>query len=254
LHKSLADLIECDSWIEKQKCEKITRRIKQIARVVKIQLGFSAYGFFMTSLVSFLEHELPLKMWFPFDHKSSEVLFWLTAFYQISGGFFISPMAVFVDFTPVVFMSYLAGVIEELSERFKRICDLGNPNAKRKSTENIAMNLKAIKSLEKMENFNELVECVKIHQQIVEIFAKFNEVLGKCTTSFALTIVSRSMFPIPLLHQFSLLDHRVHRLLVALHLHDPTDSPNPHPLLFRYDFDDGFRRAFKKLVPLPMGK
>jgi hypothetical protein len=214
LCKSLTSLIKEESWVEKQNGEKLKQRTNQIGIVVKILLTFSVYGASMCSLVAFFDHELPLKMWFPYDSQSNEFLFWLTVFYQVSGGIFMTPIAIFLDVAPVVFMSYLAGIMEELCERIGRICEF---KRSRRSSESIAMKLETIKRLQNMENYEEFVKCVKIHQKLLEISTNMNEIFGKdiwfqgfvsifvlCTTSFSLTIVSRNPFFVLKLSSFPL--------------------------------------------------
>jgi hypothetical protein len=194
LYQDLKSLVEDSSWIQKQKGLKLTQRITQITRIFKIFLSFSMYGVTMSAFVAFVEHELPLKMWFPYDYKSNEALFWLSAIYQITGGYFMTPITVLIEVFPIFIISYLTGIVEDLCERLEKIGD---------KKKRVKFEIKTVETLENLENYNELVNCVKIHQKIVEMTSSLNEIFGKdfwfqgfisifvlCTTSFSLTIVS----------------------------------------------------------------
>lgn len=195
LYESLKALVESDSWIEKQKAGHLKRRKKQFYRVFKLFMVASMYGVLMSSIVIFTEHELPIKMWFPYDYKESESFFYMSAAYQMVGGFFMTPISIIVETFPVFFISFLTGIVEELQVKLENVCE--NKNV---FDENIFASNLELKSL---KNQTELGSCVKIHEQIIEITSKVNEIFGRdfwfqgfistfvlCTTSFTLTIVS----------------------------------------------------------------
>jgi hypothetical protein len=242
VYDDLKSLAEDESWIEKQKGHKLKQRIAQITKVFRIFLSFSLFGVTVSALVAVGNHELVLKMWFPYDYKSNEAFFWLSVFYQITGGFVITPVSILVEFFPVFLICYLTGIIGELRERFAKI---GMKRQRMKKA------IRTIETLEEMENYEELVKCVKIHQKIVEISSNLNEIFGKdfwfqgfisiavlCTTSFSLTIVSRLAILKQKLHYDFPQGHRSSSILVTFLLHDPDDLSNPSTLLLRNQLDN----------------
>jgi hypothetical protein len=197
LHESLETLVEQNSWI--QNSEKMKERIKQIDMIFALLIIFAISSVLMGLFPVALVQELPLKMWFPFDYTSSKTLLWLTAAYQTFGGLFLGPTIVVFDLLPLYLLSYLTGIVEELCEKLKNVCQVKIIE----SNENAAMSLKTVESLERSERNKNLVRCVEIHQRVIEMAKEINEIFGKdfwlqgmsgifilCTTSFSLTVVS----------------------------------------------------------------
>jgi hypothetical protein len=211
LYKSLKALIEEDTLKSNQNGSKLKQRTKQVDRIFKLLMCFSMFCVTMSVFVAFCAHELPLKMWFPWDYEANEGLFWILATYQIIGGFIITPSSILVDFFPLFILSYLTGTLEELSENLEMIC--GAKTIKEIKTPTCCSykpdktSLKIVELLEAIEKLEKLVECVKIHQKVVKIAVEFNEIFAKdfwfegiiaviilCTTSFSLTFVSDSIW------------------------------------------------------------
>jgi hypothetical protein len=110
----------------------------------------------------------------------------------------MTPITVLIEVFPIFIISYLTGIVEELCERLEKIGD------KKKL---VKFETKTVNVLENLENYKELVNCLKIHQKIVEMTSSLNKIFGKdfwfqgfisifvlCTTSFTLTIVSEKSF------------------------------------------------------------
>jgi hypothetical protein len=195
-YKSVEGLIESALWI---KGEKLKRRIKQIDRIFKIFFFSTLVSVLMSSVVVFTEHELPVKMWFPYDFTSNEALFWMSAIYQIVGPFIVASIAITLFTFPSFILSCLTGIVEELNKRLENIGKIKTLGGE--------MTLKVVENLETIENYEELVVCVKFHQKILEMTGDFNRIFGNdfwfhglisiislCTTSFSLIVVSSICF------------------------------------------------------------
>jgi 7tm Odorant receptor len=122
--KDVKELIEHESWIEKQNGSKLKQRIRQVVRTSQIFLAATMTGVIISSLVPLFTHQLPLKMWFPYDYSNNEVLFWMSVAYQVIASFCKVPITIMVEIIPIFFMSYLTGIIEELCERMGKICEV----------------------------------------------------------------------------------------------------------------------------------
>lgn len=115
LVSTLNDLLS-DSWIDDCEGGKLKRRIDQVYRIFRVYLTFSLVTFFAGATVPFIAHELPTKMWFPYDYKRSEFLFWLSVTYELLDGAMFAPITCIIDMFPVLFISFAIGMVEELSE------------------------------------------------------------------------------------------------------------------------------------------
>jgi 7tm Odorant receptor len=121
--KDVKELIEKDSWIAKQNGSELKKRVRQVVKVYKIFFATAIAEVIIGSLVPLFTHQIPLKMWFPYDYSKSEVLFWLTVAYQNIIGYCVVPITIVTEIIPIFFMSYLTGIIEELSDRIEKICE-----------------------------------------------------------------------------------------------------------------------------------
>lgn len=169
---------------------KIKSQVALVFKVIKA-FWFSAYVTCISaSLVPFLSHKLPYKVWFPFETINSETGFWIASIYLIFSSFVVSVVDISLDTLPVIFMTFAIGLINELSDRLVEIGNTEPTNSKNKSN-NQDLDTK------------ELVKCIKIHQKIKEfveeIHGNFSTVilvqglfsaLMLCTGAFTMSTVS----------------------------------------------------------------
>jgi 7tm Odorant receptor len=223
--KDLKELIEQNSWIEKQNGSKLKQRIRKIDDISQKYVAVVMTAVFMTSLVPLFTHKLPLKMWFPYDFSNNETLFWLSVLYQNIASYCVVPMQIIIEMFPIYLMNYLTGIIEELSERMGKICEVKivkiksksemTFNEKLKGRSNDARRQKTQKKAEpkagtsqtfrdkKDENLEELLKCIKIQQKIENLVADVNDVFGRiiwfqgfmtsfilASSAFLMTVVS----------------------------------------------------------------
>lgn len=131
----------------------------------------SCTAFFISILVY---HELPYKLWFPFDIKTSSVGFWSAAAYTVIQSYIATAVAIALDIMPVIFIGFAVGLIEEFRERLERV----------RTTE-------------------ELVKCVEVHNKIksyikgiqdnfatVILIQGFMSSIILCVCAFSLSTVS----------------------------------------------------------------
>jgi 7tm Odorant receptor len=214
--KGLKEIIEHESWIEKQNGSKLKQRIRKIVKISRTFLASAMTGVFIGCLVPLFTHQLPLKMWFPYDYNNNETLFWLTVAYQNVASCCLVPVIVVVEMIPVYFMSYLTGIIEELCDRMGKICDVKivkivnvEPKSDLSENEKLVGRSKVAKTRknqtkvepkarisqmnepkvgtsltyrekhEKDENFEELLKCIVIQQKIKSLTSDVGDVFGR---------------------------------------------------------------------------
>jgi 7tm Odorant receptor len=202
------------------KLDLVEKRIKRIDKIFK---AFWTSALFTTStivLVPFYSGELPYKMWFPYDYRQSKILFWLSAAYQELDTFCFSGADIALEILPVIFMSYVLGMLDQLCDRLEQI--------------KIPKTLNSDGSINQMmrcNNKKEFERCIKYHMAIVDICEKVKNVFGPvlmirgllstlvlCTTSYALTLVRNCQHKKSNLHFFShfLYISRYHRSKIDL--------------------------------------
>jgi 7tm Odorant receptor len=183
LMNKLKKIVENNSRLEKSgNGQKLEGRIKQISKIFKSFLTVTVFSIFMEVFVPFSTHKQPLKLWFPFDHQQNEVVFWAVVVYEYLEGFIYAPVTIIMDTFPVFFISFVIGLIEELSKRLK----------------NIGKNSNTDKNDDR--NLKELLECIELQLQLKALIKDIQDIFAKiiwaqgfmssiiiCTTSFTLT-------------------------------------------------------------------
>ena len=154
------------------------KRANQIFKIHKIFWACSGL-FCLSALVAVVvSHEMPYKLWFPFDTKTSEIGFWVASLYLVTNTFIASAMCVLFDIYPLVFICFAIGLVDELAER-----------------------------LNEVKTNDELVKCIKIHIKIKEFVAEILENFAVilfimalmsstelCVSAFLLSTVSHNLF------------------------------------------------------------
>lgn len=198
----LKQLIEKDSWIEKQNGAKLKLRIKNVATISTIFIGTGAVGLLGASTIPFLSHKLPVKMWFPYEYENSEMFFWLSALYQIIAGIYIL-MLMLIHLVPMIFITYLTGITEELCDRLKVITTKETKSQTLATTSKATTSKADFDSTNRTESITELLKCIEIQQKLkiltVEVADTFGVIIWLqgfmstfvlCTVSYSLSIVS----------------------------------------------------------------
>lgn len=186
LMKSLKEIIEYENWIEENGGARLKARIRQIDSIFKAFMITSLTGVFFFCMIPFTTHELPLKLWFPYDHKSNEFLFWFSTSLMLLPAIFSGPITIISDTLPMFFLNFITGMLEELSERLSHISKVTKQDDE--------------------EYSKELVKCIKVLQKINALQVEVGEIFGTiiwaqgfistlvlCTTSFSLTVVSEEI-------------------------------------------------------------
>jgi hypothetical protein len=194
--------------------EKFQKPLKLIDSIFKV---FCTATFLCCTFglgIPFINHELPYKMWFPFDYKNNELLFWLSVIYQGIDSMCFSIIDIVLDVMPAMFMCYIIGMLEELCDRLESMT-IRDKDGKSK-TESFYRSKQKIASTSKdsegprsdseAKNRQEFLKCLKLHSKILEISMKVEKLfsivimvqgmamtLVVCTTMYALTVVSLTM-------------------------------------------------------------
>lgn len=117
----------------------------------QVKFGYKVFIVFwstviMTCITSFfppfITHQLPYKIWFPFDYENSEVGFWSACALMLLNSPYISTLDLALDILPIIFMTFAIGLLDELAERLEKIGSKGE------------------------KPVQELVHCVEVHKKI----------------------------------------------------------------------------------------
>lgn len=176
--------------------DKMKGHAARVDKIFKIFWGSAAASCVLGAFVPFVAHEFPYRMWFPYNHENNWLMFYIAAIYQIFDTLCYSGVDIVFDTFPVMFMSYILGMLEQLGERLENL----------KKTK-ILNDDGSVDKKKLVDNSKELINCITYQRNILEItrrVEKFFSVvflvrglmstLILCTTSFALTIVSSKLF------------------------------------------------------------
>lgn len=208
LIETLKDLIEFSGDLTYESRSKMLKQTKSVQRVFNLFWFFCILTCIVSGFIPFFYREqnntrLPNKLWLPFDYTTDSYWYWIITYYQILNSLFYSGVLVALDILPVVFMSFIASLVDELAFRITRI---GNEeleqnaicNKRRRSNKLIQME----KQLRQEANKKELIKCIKIHLKIKSFVVKTGNIFSTmiiiqglmssiilCTCAFTLTLV-----------------------------------------------------------------
>lgn len=183
LLKTLEDLIQYENWNVAQKGTKLRQRIKQIDTISKTAFGLMVASIFFGSFRSFVIHDIPYKMWLPFDHKSNQFLLWSTIAYQLLACFIYIPLNFTLEAIPLFFIFYLVGLTEELSDKLKGIIEeysSAKKDDKIESTSNQPAVTDQVNTRAENEvHLKELLQCIEIQLKIKSLVVDFGDIYSK---------------------------------------------------------------------------
>lgn len=164
--------------------EKLLSHGKRTSKIFKVFWASAAASCILGAFVPVISHTLPYRMWFPYEYDNNLPMFWLGAIYQIVNTLCYSGVDIVLDTFPVFFMGFILGMVEQLSDRLEA--------------------LKKQTAATSIENKKELLKCIKYQLNILEITRRVERFFSMvfllrglmstlilCTTSYALTIVSK---------------------------------------------------------------
>jgi hypothetical protein len=93
----------------------MNRAIKILIVFIVACLGSSFLAGLM-ALLNFHDRKMPYETWFYWDYKHNDVLYFILTIHQYFAAAYISVIDGGVDGIPMIFMSFIAGIIDELSE------------------------------------------------------------------------------------------------------------------------------------------
>lgn len=172
---------------------------------MEVKLCYKVFKVFRLSVIltcvvacfpPFITHQLPYKVWFPFDSENSEIGFWAAAAIMIFIAPYIMSIDLALDILPVIYISFAIGVITELAGRLEKIGLQKVPESLNGSTKDDFQ-----RQQEKL-HYDELVQCTKIHAEIKNYINRVERnfvavlmIQGMlssiilCTTAFTMAIV-----------------------------------------------------------------
>lgn len=191
-------LTDVEEIVEEEKfTEVLQKHLKKIDLIFKVFWISALSTCILGLLVPIFLHEIPYRMWFPFDYHSNNMLFWLTALYQTIGPIIYASVDFSQDVYPVIFMCYIFGMMEELGLRLESLKSVPMSGGKENQSECDASVSNSTDIKQKLVNCVKLqLKIRKITKQVEELFAVVIFVQGTmstlilCTTSYALTVVS----------------------------------------------------------------
>lgn len=207
LIQTLKELIEFSADKKYEPRSKMLKQTKSVQRVFNLFWFFCISTCIVSGFIPFfyttVKARLPNKLWFPVDYTTDSYWYWILTYYQILNSLFYSGVLVALDILPVIFMSFIASLVDELAFRITRI---GNEeleqnavcHKKTKSIQSIQME----KQLKQEANKKELQKCIEIHLKIKAFVEKTGNIFSTmiiiqglmssiilCTCAFTLTLV-----------------------------------------------------------------
>lgn len=176
--------------------EDFKNQLRRVDKLFKYFWGSAVVTSALGITVIFFQHELPYRMWFPYDIETNEFGFWLSAVYQIIISCSVCGIVAVFDLFPTFFMSYILGMLQQLCGRLEEL--------KKREILNSdgSVNEDRIK-----DNKKDFIQCINYHLAILTVTRKVEKIFSAvlmtqgmmstlilCTTAFALTIVSTFNF------------------------------------------------------------
>lgn len=169
---------------------KFENELRKIEKIYKAFWGAALASCVIGAFIPFVQHILPYKMWFPWDYEQSEIRFWGYATYQIIASLVDCSISVVLVLLPVMFMVYILGMFEDLSDRLEA--------------------LKSPKQRSQMSDANihrKFLDCIEYHRKILTFTRKVEKIFSftffaqgimstiiLCSIAFALTVASEYRF------------------------------------------------------------
>lgn len=165
----------------------VKSQVKFIFKIYKMFWATAIFTCCSGAFVPIFSRKMPYKVWFPFSTSYGGVGFWVASYYLVFNSFVVSAIDMAVDVLPCIFMSFIVGLLKELSDRLSTI-----------------------------KNHKELIECIGIHKSLrklvndvednfsTTIFAQglMSSVI-LCTCAFTMSVVSMNENEFCRIFQFS---------------------------------------------------
>lgn len=156
LDKMVANLEEIIKFTQDERFKKRSIVDEQVRFVMKIFKIFTIFLIVIITESVIIEYEsenVLYPIWYPFDTKSC-IGYYIAELHQTLFLYYAETLEILSDFLPLIFMSYLVGLLNELAQRLDSV------------------------GLSEQFGKEELVTCIKTHQMIKEIAANFEEILS----------------------------------------------------------------------------
>lgn len=172
--------------------KKLEKHKKRAGKLLKtyVSIGLTTSTLAMANPI--LHHHWAFPMWLPFNLSNSTIPFWIISIYQSIDSYAYGTVNEIFDMIPIFLMSFVVGMLEELSERLEKI--------KKRKTLNPDGSINVAPM---QDNTEELLKCIEIHKRIQEVNKEIEEIFSNvilfqgimssmvlCTTVYTMTIVS----------------------------------------------------------------
>ncbi|CRK96493.1 CLUMA_CG010280, isoform A [Clunio marinus] len=154
LLKLTEDIIESFSWIDVKEGKILKARIAFAEKILKMSMILMLSASCSNPIIILISHNLPI----PYNVEDNQFLFWMSAFYQSFTSLVFTPVLVIMNVLPIIFISFAAGMIDELCLKLQGIAG----------------------HIEKKTDSNEkgLSECIKIHIKIKVYVTEIKDAFG----------------------------------------------------------------------------
>jgi len=147
-------MVSVEDFIEHRELQK---QMSRTEKAFKFFIAAAVFSVIFYVLTPFFVHQLPTEMYFPYDHKNNELLFWLTVLYQYVGCFIMAPATVIIDLIIAYFIGIAVGLVEELN------CSIENLSFDGTNDE---------------ANLNKIKELIEIHLKIRSLVRKIEDIFS----------------------------------------------------------------------------
>lgn len=185
---SLLEMIQ-DILEKEEFTDLLYKHLRKIHLIYLIFWGAAVGTCILAVGIPFVYHELPYRMWFPYDYRNSQFLFWFTVAYQIFDSVAYASVDIVLDTFPAIFMCFILGMLEELCARLESLKVCKKNAGDSKSDQKASDKKKLIKCIKLQLKIHEITRKVEKYFSIVIMAQGLMSTVILCTTSFALTIV-----------------------------------------------------------------
>jgi hypothetical protein len=169
LLKSLNSLLTFSADARFKERNEIRKSVAVALKVYKVFWSMAMITCVVAAFVPITTHRFAYPIWMPF--KENEIGFWVDAYILVFHGFFIASTAASLTMLPVFFLSFTAGLTNELTTR---LSELGKPVKVIQTGPGTSKEIYVKPSAESCKQ--ELLKCIEIHLKIKEFVADLQKV------------------------------------------------------------------------------
>lgn len=181
----LKDLVEFSAFGREGKKSRLEAHAAVFIRITKYFYGSAYLATTLALTMTFINHQskiLPYETWFIWNYKEIEGLFWAMSIYQFAMANYCSTINFSFDLIPVIFMSFIATLLKELSIELSLI-------GEERETNGVADSEKLRKCIDCHIRIKKLAKEVSENLSFPFIAQTILSTVILCTSAFLLTTV-----------------------------------------------------------------